>query len=75
MYEFLRQCGMPSFYEGRLLLFAVVVHLIFWPLCLLLVVWGKRLPPRILRVAALLLAVLLVITIHGCSTAIDAVRH
>lgn len=75
VYEFLRQCGVPSFYDGKMLLFAIAVHVIFWSLCLLLIIWGKRLPPRILRVAAAMLLVLLAITIDGCTIAIDAVRH
>lgn len=75
MYESLRQCGMPSFYGNTSLLFAIVFQAIFWPLCCLLVVWGKRLPSPILRIAAVVLLILIVVTIYGCSIAIDAVRH
>lgn len=75
LYEFLRQFGVPSFYDGRMLLFAVTVHIAFWSLSLLLLIWGKRLSPPVLRASAALLLVLLVITIQGCTIAIDAVRH
>jgi hypothetical protein len=79
MYEFLRTCGMPSLTGAepvdKVLLFAIVFHLIFWPLCCLLMCWGKRLSRIVLRVSAGVLLLILVITVHGCSIAIDAVRH
>ena len=79
MYEVLRQCGMPSLTGAEpvdmVLVFAIVFHLMFWPLCCVITVWGKRLPRLVLRVLAGVLLLILVITVHGCSIAIDAVRH
>ena len=75
LYEFLRQCGMPSFYDQPRTTFAVAFHLAFWLLCCLLVFWGRKLPPSVLRIASVFLLLTLAITVHGCSIAIDAVRH
>lgn len=75
VYEFLLKFGMPSFYDTKKLLFAIVVHGVFWSLCILLVVWGNRLRSPILRTAGCVFLVLLVVTIYGCSSAIDSLRH
>ena len=75
MYEFLKKFGMPDFYDDARLVFAIVFQSLFWTTCFLLIVWGKRLSRRVLRIASVLLVVLIIITIYGCSIAIDAVKH
>jgi hypothetical protein len=62
-------------YEDAYFLFTLIVHAVFWFMCFLLIVWGNRLPRKILRGAGVFLVVMIILTIYGCTFAIDAVKH
>lgn len=68
-------CGLHYLTGTPAAVFAVTFHILFWPLCGLLIVFGKALPSTALRILSVLLITVLVLTIYGCCPAIDAVRH
>ena len=68
-------CGLQYLYGAPAIAFAIVFHLIFWTLCVLLLFRARKLSVGWLRSLSILFIVILVLTIIGCCPAIDAVRH